>query len=95
MLRAAARTLDAAERLAGNAEVQLALDIEQALAETARVLSSPSPAVTPDILAVGYSSGELIAYLPANGRRLWTDTLTSTGRSPRPARESALIPARR
>jgi outer membrane protein assembly factor BamB len=53
---------------------------DQALAETARVLSSPSPAVTPDILAVGYSSGELIAYLPANGRRLWTDTLTSTGR---------------
>jgi outer membrane protein assembly factor BamB len=53
---------------------------DQALAETARVLSSPSPAVTPDILAVGYSSGELIAYLPANGRRLWSDTLTSTGR---------------
>ena len=50
------------------------------MSETARVLSSPSPAVTQDILAVGYSSGELIAYLPANGRRLWTDTLTSTGR---------------
>jgi outer membrane protein assembly factor BamB len=53
---------------------------DQALAETARVLSSPSPAVTPDILVVGYSSGELIAYLPATGRRFWTDTLTSTGR---------------
>jgi outer membrane protein assembly factor BamB len=53
---------------------------DQALSETARILSSPSPAVTQDILAVGYSSGELIAYLPANGRRLWTDTLTSTGR---------------
>lgn len=53
---------------------------DQALSETARVLSSPSPAATQDILAVGYSSGELIAYLPANGRRLWTDTLTSTGR---------------
>jgi outer membrane protein assembly factor BamB len=53
---------------------------DQALSETARVLSSPSPAVTQDILAVGYSSGELIAYLPANGRRLWSDTLTSTGR---------------
>lgn len=53
---------------------------DQALSESARVLSSPSPAVTQDILAVGYSSGELIAYLPANGRRLWTDTLTSTGR---------------
>ncbi len=53
---------------------------DQALSETARVLSSPSPAVNADILAVGYSSGELIAYLPANGRRLWTDTLTTTGR---------------
>lgn len=53
---------------------------DQALAETARVLSSPSPAVNQDLLVVGYSSGELIAYLPANGRRLWTDTLTSTGR---------------
>lgn len=53
---------------------------DQALAESARILSSPSPAATQDILAVGYSSGELIAYLPANGRRLWTDTLTTTGR---------------
>jgi outer membrane protein assembly factor BamB len=53
---------------------------DQAIAETARVLSSPSPAVNQDILVVGYSSGELIAYLPANGRRLWTDTLTSSGR---------------
>ncbi len=53
---------------------------DQAIAESARVLSSPSPAVTQDMLVVGYSSGELIAYLPANGRRLWADTLTSSGR---------------
>jgi outer membrane protein assembly factor BamB len=53
---------------------------DQAIAETARVLSSPSPAATSDILAVPYSSGELIAYLPANGRRLWSDTLTTLGR---------------
>jgi outer membrane protein assembly factor BamB len=53
---------------------------DQAIAESARVLSSPSPAVTNDILAVPYSSGELIAYLPANGRRLWQDTLTTIGR---------------
>jgi outer membrane protein assembly factor BamB len=53
---------------------------DQAIAETARVLSSPSPAVTSDILAVPYSSGELIAYLPANGTRLWSDTLTTVGR---------------
>lgn len=53
---------------------------DQAIAESARVLSSPSPAVTGDLLVAPYSSGELIAYLPANGRRLWSDTLTSSGR---------------
>lgn len=53
---------------------------DQAIAESARVLSSPSPAVTNDILTVPYSSGELIAYLPANGTRLWSDTLTTVGR---------------
>jgi outer membrane protein assembly factor BamB len=53
---------------------------DQAIAETARVLSSPSPAVSTDLLAVPYSSGELIAYVPANGRRLWSDTLTTIGR---------------
>lgn len=50
------------------------------LPKSARVLSSPSPAVTADILTVPYSSGELIAYVPANGRRLWSDTLTTIGR---------------
>ncbi len=53
---------------------------DQAIAETARVLSSPSPAVSGDILVAPYSSGELIAYLPQNGRRLWQDTLTTVGR---------------
>jgi outer membrane protein assembly factor BamB len=53
---------------------------DQAIAESARVLSSPSPAVTNDILTVPYSSGELIAYLPANGTRLWSDTLTTVAR---------------
>lgn len=52
---------------------------DQAIAESARVLSSPSPAVTQDLLVAPYSSGEVIAYLPANGRRLWTDTLTTSG----------------
>jgi outer membrane protein assembly factor BamB len=53
---------------------------DQAIAESARVLSSPSPAATNEILVAPYSSGELIAYLPANGRRLWQDTLTTIGR---------------
>jgi hypothetical protein len=36
--------------------------------------------VTDEILVAPYSSGELIAYIPANGRRLWSDTLTTVGR---------------
>lgn len=53
---------------------------DQAIAETARVLSSPSPAAVDDVVVTPYSSGEVIAYLPANGRRLWTDSLTRAGR---------------
>ncbi|MEM8919762.1 MAG: PQQ-binding-like beta-propeller repeat protein [Pseudomonadota bacterium] len=53
---------------------------DQAIAETARVLSSPSPAVSGDLMVAPFSSGELIAYLPANGRRLWSDALTTAGR---------------
>lgn len=53
---------------------------DQAIAETARILASPSPAVNADLLVAPYSSGELIAYVPANGRRLWQDTLTTAGR---------------
>lgn len=53
---------------------------DQAIAESARVLSSPSPAAIDDFVVAPYSSGEVIAYLPSNGRRLWTDSLTRAGR---------------
>lgn len=53
---------------------------DQAIAESARVLSSPSPAAIEDMVVTPYSSGEVIAYLPANGRRLWTDSLTRANR---------------
>ncbi len=53
---------------------------DQAIAETARVLGSPSPAAVEDIVVVPYSSGEIIAYLASNGRRLWTDALSMPGR---------------
>jgi outer membrane protein assembly factor BamB len=52
---------------------------DQAIAESARVLSSPSPAVTDDLLVVPFSSGQLISYVPANGRRLWEQPLTTVG----------------
>ncbi len=53
---------------------------DQAIEESARVLSSPSPALLDDLLAVPFSSGEVIAYVPSNGRRLWSDSLTRGGR---------------
>lgn len=53
---------------------------DQAISETARVLGSPSPAAIEDIVVVPYSSGEVIAYLASNGRRLWTDALSRSGR---------------
>lgn len=53
---------------------------DQAIAESARILASPSPAATEELLVAPFSSGELVAFLPANGRRLWADTLTTVGR---------------
>lgn len=53
---------------------------DQAIAEPARVLGSPSPAAVEDIVVSPYSSGEVIAYLASNGRRLWTDALSRPGR---------------
>ncbi len=52
---------------------------DQAIAETARVLGSPSPAAGEDIVVAPYSSGEIIAYLASNGRRLWSEALASVG----------------
>jgi len=52
---------------------------DQAIAESARVLGSTSVAAVEDIIVAPYSSGEIIAYLAANGRRLWTEALTSPG----------------
>ena len=53
---------------------------DQAITETARVLGSPSAAAVEDFVIAPYSSGEIIAYLASNGRRLWTDAISSAGR---------------
>ena len=53
---------------------------DQAIAESARVLGSPSPAAVEDFVIAPYSSGEIIAYLASNGRRLWTDAISKSGR---------------
>ena len=52
---------------------------DQAIAESARVLGSPSPAAVEEIVVAPYSSGEIIAYLASNGRRLWSEALASVG----------------
>lgn len=74
--------------VASNNNEVFALDLEtgdtdwsdQAIAETARVLGSPSPAAVEDFVIAPYSSGEIIAYLANNGRRLWTDAISQAGR---------------
>jgi outer membrane protein assembly factor BamB len=52
----------------------------QAIAEPARILSAPSVAVEGETVVAPFASGEVIALLAANGRRLWSDSLSRTGR---------------
>ncbi|MEZ6023309.1 MAG: PQQ-binding-like beta-propeller repeat protein [Hyphomonadaceae bacterium] len=52
----------------------------QAIAEPARILSAPSVAVDGDTVVAPFASGEVVALLAANGRRLWVDSLSRTGR---------------
>ncbi len=53
---------------------------DQAIAESARVLGSSSPAAVEDFIIAPFSSGEVIAYYAANGRRLWVDAISQAGR---------------
>lgn len=51
-----------------------------AIAEPARVLGATSPAAVDGMVISPFSSGEVIAYLMANGQRLWDDALARPGR---------------
>ncbi|WP_300378385.1 PQQ-binding-like beta-propeller repeat protein [Henriciella sp.] len=68
------------EVFALNVETGQVIWSDQAIAESARVLGSPSSAAIEDIVITPYSSGEIIAYLAANGRRLWNEALSRPGR---------------
>jgi len=52
----------------------------QAIIESARMLTVPSPALVDDVLIAPFSSGELIALRQQNGNVLWQDSLSSTAR---------------
>ncbi|MBC7770373.1 MAG: PQQ-binding-like beta-propeller repeat protein [Phycisphaerales bacterium] len=52
----------------------------QAIAEPARILSAPSVAVEGETVVAPFASGELVALLAGNGRRLWSDSLSRAGR---------------
>ncbi len=47
----------------------------QSFEETARILSSASPAAAGDLVVVPFSSGEAVAFLAGSGRPVWNDTL--------------------
>ena len=65
----------------------LALDVSsgevlwnyQAIAEPARILAATSVAVDGDTVVAPFASGELVALLGGNGRRLWSDSLSRSG----------------
>lgn len=52
----------------------------QAIAESARILAAPSVAVDGETVVAPFASGEIVALLGANGRRLWSDSLSRAGR---------------
>jgi len=51
----------------------------QGIIESARMLTSPSPAVVGETVISGFASGELIALRVQNGGVLWQDALSSAG----------------
>ena len=53
----------------------------QALAESARILSASSPAVSGDTVVAAFGSGELVALRANNGNDLWNEALSRASRT--------------
>lgn len=68
------------EVFAFNANTGEVLWTYQAIVESARMLTSPAPAVVDDVVLVPFSSGELVALQVQNGGVLWQDALSSSAR---------------
>lgn len=52
----------------------------QSFEETARFLSSSSPAAAGDLVVAPFSSGELVAFIADSGRAMWEETLARQSR---------------
>ena len=52
----------------------------QSFEETARFLSSASPAAAGDLVVAPFSSGELVAFIADSGRAMWEETLARQSR---------------
>jgi outer membrane protein assembly factor BamB len=52
----------------------------QSFEESARFLSSSSPAAAGDLVVAPFSSGELVAFLADNGRAVWNESLVRQAR---------------
>ena len=72
-------TTDDNELLALNAETGEILWTHRSIAETARLLTAPSPAVAGEVVIAPFTSGEIVALRVQNGAELWSDSLTRTG----------------
>lgn len=53
----------------------------QSLSEPARILSASSPAVSGDVVVAPFASGEIVALIVQNGREVWSQALTRSGRT--------------
>ncbi|MBE8191011.1 MAG: PQQ-binding-like beta-propeller repeat protein [Alphaproteobacteria bacterium] len=65
-----------------------------AIAESASILSASSPAVSEQIVVVGFSSGEVSGLRSLNGTRAWEDTLSGRARQITPLSELNAIVGR-
>ncbi len=66
------------EMLAIDAETGVVQWTYQGIVETARLITSPSPAVLGDVVVAPFASGELVALRVQNGNPIWSDSLTRT-----------------
>ena len=72
-------TTDDNELIALDAQTGDVLWTHRSISETARLITSPSPAVLGEVIIAPFTSGEIVALRVQNGTVLWSDSLTRTG----------------